>query len=339
MRADRLLSLLMLLQSRGRMTAEALAEELEVSVRTVYRDLDALGAAGVPVYTERGPGGGCQLIENYRTTLTGLTEDETRALFMMSIPAALVELGVGEELKAAWRKLSAALPDAWRGDVDWARRRVHLDWGEGGPSAVAPYLAPLQRTVWQDRRAWLAYPVQYGGTEQRMERRVDPLGLVARGGEWYLVASDAGRERVYRVARLLDARLTDEGFERPADFDLAAFWRSWWAEHGRQSLAYAVRLRVSPSLVQAWPQVGGAEAGLSLAEAGEPDAAGWREVVWRFESLYEARSRLLALGGAVEVLAPLPLRLSLADYARQTLARYDSSPPSSRVEETTRRGG
>ena len=324
MRADRLLALLMLLQSRGRMTAEALAEELEVSVRTVYRDLEALGAAGVPVYAERGPGGGCQLIENYRTTLTGLTEDETRALFMLSIPAALVELGVGEELKAAWRKLSAALPDAWRGNVAWVRQRVYLDWGEGEPSEAAPALACLQRGVWDNRRVWTAYTVQYGGAEQRVERGLDPYGLVARGGAWYVVAGGTGRPRVYPVARLLDARLTDERFERPADFDLAAFWRGWWAENGRQPLSYAVRLRVSPALARAWPSGGVPHADLSLAEADPPDADGWRVVTWRFESIYAARSYLLTLGGAVEVLDPLPLRLSLADYARQISALYDS---------------
>ena len=323
MRADRLLSLLMLLQSRGRMTAEALAEELEVSVRTVYRDLDALSAAGVPLYTERGPGGGCQLIENYRTTLTGLTEDETRALFMMSIPSALVELGVGEELKAAWRKLSAALPNAWRGDVAWARQRVYLDWGEGGPLATAPILACLQRAVWENRRAWVVYSTQYGGAEQRLERLVDPYGLVARGGVWYLVGAANGQRRVYRVDRLLAARLTDDCFERPTDFDLAAFWLDWWAENGRQPLSYAVRLRLSPALVAAWLQRVGPPADIDLAEAAPPDADGWRTAIWRFESLYEARSRLLTLGGAVEVLEPLPLRLSLADYARQIVARYD----------------
>ena len=141
MRADRLLSILMLLQARGKMSAQALADELEVSVRTIYRDLDALSAAGVPVYAERGPGGGCLLLDSYRTTLTGLTRDEVRALFALSIPSALSELGIDDEARTALYKLSAALPASRRPDEAGSRQRVHLDpEGWSDPKAPAPHL-------------------------------------------------------------------------------------------------------------------------------------------------------------------------------------------------------
>src|SRR5512147_2861952 len=153
MRADRLLSLLMLLQARGRMTAQELARELEVSERTIYRDINALSASGVPVYAESGPGGGCALLDSYRTNLTGLTADEARALFMLSIPAPLDQLGVGQELRAALLKLSAALPSSRRPDEERARQRIHIDslaWFQG--EDPVPHLHTLQQAVWQDRR-------------------------------------------------------------------------------------------------------------------------------------------------------------------------------------------
>ena len=153
MRADRLLSLLMLVQTRGKMTVKKLADELEVSERTIYRDITALSATGIPVYASRGPGGGVRLIEEYRTTLTGLTPDETRALFMLSIPAPLTQLGLGEKFRGALLKLSAALPDALRTDESRTRQRIHLDssWWFQSEQQV-PCLQTIQQALFQDRR-------------------------------------------------------------------------------------------------------------------------------------------------------------------------------------------
>ena len=316
----------MLLQVRGKMPAQALADELEVSVRTVYRDLDALSAAGVPVYAERGPGGGCALLDSYRTTLTGLTGEEVRALFMLTIPAALAQLGVGQELKAALLKLSAALPAERRRDEAWVRQRIHLDWTGWQAEEPVPHLQTIQQAVWADRRLWLIYRRQAGPAVQRFERLADPYGLVAKAGVWHLaclpvLARASGRLRVYRVSDLLEVRLTGERFERPADFDLAAFWAGWCAEAEAWRWLFQATVRVSPALAAELPRHFGDRVRDQIAAA-PPDAEGWITVALPFDTFESARSRLLGFGRAVEVLAPPELRLSLADHAAQIAALY-----------------
>jgi predicted DNA-binding transcriptional regulator YafY len=325
MRADRLLSILMLLQSRGRMTAGELAGEVEVSERTIYRDLDALSAAGVPVYAERGPGGGCALLDSYRTTLTGLTQDEVRALFMLSIPAPLAELGVDQELKMALLKLSAALPATRRHDEERARQRIHLDssgWFE--TRELVPHLQTLQRAVWEDRKLHLTYRLRF---EARAEWLVAPYGLVAKANVWHLVCAREGHLRVYRVSQVLEAGISDESFERPDDFDLAAFWQAWCAEVEENRPYYPVVVRVAPDLVPWLPSTFGEPireemARSQRAEGDSPDAQGWIRVTLPFESLPEARERLLGFGGAVEILEPVALRESVVDFGRQIVSRY-----------------
>jgi predicted DNA-binding transcriptional regulator YafY len=324
MRADRLLSILMLLQARGRVTAEHLAEELEVSVRTVYRDIEALSTAGVPVYAERGPGGGCALVEGYRTSLTGLTADEVKALFMLSVPASLDELGMSQELRTALRKLAAALPEARRQDETKVRQRIHLDWSDWSPSDEAtPHLQTIHRAVWEDRRLHLAHR-EFVGPQgfERFERLVDPYGLVAKTGRWHLVCASEERLRVYRVSRILDAHITDEHFERPPDFDLAAFWKSWCAGRRENRPSYPVTARVSPSLTIFLPLHFGDRIRKTIAQAGPPDADGWITLTLPFETFEEARGRILGFGRAVEVLAPEPLRLSVIDFAQQIVDFY-----------------
>jgi predicted DNA-binding transcriptional regulator YafY len=319
MRADRLLSLLMLLQTRGRTTAAYLAEELEVSVRTIYRDLDALSAAGVPVYAERGPGGGCALLEGYRTTLTGFSPDEVRALFMLSIPAPLAELGVGEELRAALLKLSAALPTSRRKDELQARERIHLDpAGRSEPAEPAPHLRTLHRAVWENRTLHLTYRLLF---DAQVRWEVEPYGLVAQASTWHLVCRRAGHMRVLRASRVADACL-DKSFARSPGFDLAGFWREWCIEMEAQRAHYPATVRVAPQLLPWLRHHFGAQIGDEIAQGGAPDAEGWIPLTLPFESLEEARDRLLAFGGAVEVLAPRALRASVADYGAQIVARY-----------------
>ncbi|MBN2388278.1 MAG: WYL domain-containing protein [Anaerolineales bacterium] len=319
MRADRLLSLLMLLQARGRMTAEDLAAELEVSVRTIYRDLTALSASGVPVYTERGPGGGVGLVETYRTTLTGLTPDEARALFMVSIPAPLLQLGVGREFQTAMRKLSAALPESKRQEEFQARQRIHLDsswWFQSGEAV--PCLPAMQQAVWNDRYLRMTYRSNFGA---EVEQVVAPYGLVAKANLWHLVYARRGGVRVVRVSQAVAAEMLPEGFTRPADFDLAAFWEAWCSEYELDRTTYPVQVRISPALL---PHLAGDFGGRTdlLAQASPPDAEGWLTLDLPFESLPAARTRLLGLGRSVEVLAPEALRKSLVDFAEQVVAFY-----------------
>lgn len=320
MRADRLLSLLMLLQTRGQMTAKALAQALEVSERTIYRDIDALSASGVPVYGEAGPEGGYGLLDSYRTTLTGLTEGEVQALFMLSIPAPLAALGVTQELKTALLKLTAALPVARRQDEVRVRQRFYLDstWWQQGHEAI-PHLQTIHQAVWQDRKLWLTYrPLP----ALQLEQRVEPYGLVAKAGIWYLVCAYHSRVRVHRVADLLDARLCPENFIHPADFDLANFWSSWCAEQEAHYTAYTVRVRIAADFIAALPIYFGDSIRAEIAKAGPPDATGCINMELSFASLEDARSRLLAFGRGIEVLQPLALRKSLLDFAKQTVALY-----------------
>lgn len=324
MRADRLLSLLMLLQTRGRMTAQELSEELEVSERTIYRDIDALDEAGIPVYTERGPGGGCSLVDSYRTNLTGFTNDELRALFMLSIPAPLAELGVSRELKTALLKLSAALPATRRLEESRVRQRIHLDsawWFQSGEPV--PHLQTIHRAVWQDRKLHLTYRQPF---ETQVERIVDPYGLVAKAGVWYLVFARDDHIRVHRVSGTLDALLADDHFERPTDFDLAAFWSAWCVGYEESRPRYPVTARVSPELVPHLPQHFGAPVRELIAQAGPPDAEGWLTLTLPFETFEEARAVILGFGRAIEVLDPLALRLSVIDFATQIVDFYQKAP-------------
>jgi predicted DNA-binding transcriptional regulator YafY len=306
------------------MTAEQLAREHEVSVRTIYRDIDALSTAGVPVYAERGPGGGCALVEGYRTSLTGLTADEVRALFMLSVPAALDELGVSGELRAALRKLAAALPERSRQDEARVRQRVHLHWSDRPTGEkAAPHLQTIHRAVWEDRRLHLAHREFVGpGGFERFERTVDPYGLVAQAGKWHLVCASNTCMRVYPVSRILNVRIADERFERPEGFDLAAFWKAWCAEREEARPSYPVTARVSPELVRLLPLYFGDRIRERVASAGPPDADGWITLTLPFERFEEARGRILGFGRAVEVLAPEPLRLSVIDFAQQIVDFY-----------------
>ncbi len=339
MRGDRLLSLLLLLQTRGRMPAHELGRLLEVSERTIYRDLDALSAAGVPVYAERGPGGGCALLESYRTDLTGLTEGEVAALFMGGPGGPLRDLGVGRALEAAWLKLSAALSTQQRRDAERVRGRIHLDaagWFQR-PEPV-PYLGVLQEAVWQDRRLDLHYRRADGS---QLERVVDPYGLVAKASVWYLVAAhrDPGgpeaegegpleKVHVYRVTRVVEAKPREERFERPAGFDLAGYWAERTARYEASFPRYPVKLRVAPEAAPALGHMLGDGARAQLAAAGPPDGEGWVTATLVFDSYEAARARAFDLASTVEVLEPAELRASVQGvaeaiarlYARKTVA-------------------
>ena len=310
MRAGRLVALLLHLQRRGRATAAELAGALEVSVRTVYRDVAALQEAGVPIWTETGPRGGIRLVEGWRTRLDGLTGDEAAALFLAGAPTAVAELGLGTVLAAARTKVLSTLPPELRGRAARVTERFHLDApGWFHHDEDLPHLAAVADAVWSGHRLH----VRYGRPGHEVDRRLDPLGLVLKGGIWYLVAASGGRPATYRVSRIRAATRLDERAERPDGFDLAAWWSAASAEFDRSMLRATVRLRLSPAaarlLVHAVDQAAAREA---LAAAGPPDGDGWREVSLAVESDEVAASQLVMLGGGVEVLDPPSVRAALA---------------------------
>src|SRR5689334_7638215 len=223
MRADRLLAILLLLQARGRLSARELAAELEVSERTIHRDVEALSAAGVPVYAERGRHGGIALLPGYRTDVSGLTAPEARALFVFAGRGTLADLGLEGDLRSALRKLLSALPEPHRPGAEQAADRVVVDpraWMRAREEL--PHLATVQEAVWRDRRVSIRY--RRPGAATAADRLLDPYGLVAKAGTWYLVAADAGEPRLYRVSRIEAAAVTEEPADRPRGLDLEALW-------------------------------------------------------------------------------------------------------------------
>lgn len=322
MRADRLIALLMILQARGRVTAQALAQELEVSERTIYRDLEALGVAGVPVIAERGPGGGCSLLENYRTSLTGLTEPEARALFMLHVPQPLTTLGVNRDLQSALRKLSASLPEARRGAAAASHQRIYLDsTGWHQPERPTPHLQALYAAVWEEHA--LRLTVRVGPPiDGPVTFDVAPYGLVAKASAWYLVGAREGRVRAYAVCDVIAVEELPTPFVRPPGFDLERFWQAWCGEIERDRPTLAVRARIAPTLLPRLAWYLGRESAASIVQLEDDSDDGWSTVAITFGFFEEARTRLLGLGGAVEVIEPLALRLSLRDFAEQAAAVY-----------------
>ena len=323
MRADRLIAILMLLQTRGQMSARKLADELEVSERTIYRDITALSTSGVPVYASRGPGGGVRLVEEYRTTLTGLTTDETRALFTLSIPAPLTQLGMGETFKGALLKLSASLPDARRADEVRTRQRILLDssWWFQSEQQV-PCLETLQQALWQDRRLRIRVRWDFFNTE--FEQVAEPYGLVAKANVWYFVYGRGGSPHVTRVSQILEAELLPEVFVRPHAFQLEAFWESWCRDYESQP-PFCARVRVSPEVLPLLEEYVGERARGELVRSHISGETGWVTLDLPFDSFIAARSRLLGLGRAVEVLEPEALRKSLIDFAEQIVGFYKTT--------------
>ncbi|MEU1282514.1 YafY family protein [Streptomyces sp. NPDC005805] len=308
MRAGRLVTLLLLLQNRGRMTAQQLAEELEVSVRTVYRDVEALGAAGVPLYGAAGHAGGYRLVGGYRTRLTGLTAEEAQAAFLAALPGAADDLGLGGALATARLKLRAALPAELREHAGRIQERFLLDApGWYGDADRTPHLAAVAAAVWERRAVLLRY--RRWRAPEEIERRVEPYGLVLKAGRWYVVAGGATGVRTYRVDQILGVRTLEE-FTPPDGFDLAAYWTGYLA-------GFRARLHTGEALVRLTPE--GARR-LGVTPAGE----GWTEARVPIESVDHTHGEFLRLGAEIEVLAPAELRDRIAATVRALAARYGS---------------
>lgn len=303
------MSILLLLQTRGRMTAAQLAEELEVSVRTVYRDMEALGAAGVPLYGDAGHAGGYRLLDGYRTRLTGLTAGEAEALFLAGVPGPAADLGLGAVLAAAQLKVRAALPPQLRDHADRISGRFHLDApGWYADAEEVPYLSAVADAVWNNRILYIVY--RRWRTPTDVERRLEPYGLVLKAGRWYVVAAPG--PRTFRVDQILELTPSDDEFTRPGDFDLAAYWTAYQRDfHDRLYRGEAV-VRLAPGVTLTRP----AKAG------GRPDDDGWTLATVPIESVDHAHAEFLRLGTDIEVLAPPELRAKLARTVSELAERY-----------------
>jgi predicted DNA-binding transcriptional regulator YafY len=317
MRADRLLSILLLLQVNRRITAREFAKRLEVSERTIHRDMDALTTSGVPVMADRGNGGGWSLMEAYKTNLTGLNHSEIQTLFLTKPTQLLSDLGLHKASEGALIKLLAALPSMSRRDAEYARQRIHIDAGgwRNSPENVSS-LPTLQEAIWQERKLRFVY--ERAGCEAS-ERISHPLGLVAKGSVWYLVAAVDGSPRTYRVSRIRDARVTDEPCMRPADFDLAAYWQQSAIEFQAALPRFYAKIRVSPE-VPRWMNYLTRASRVEHTEP--PDANGWSTVTMRFDVEEEACQFALSFGCQAEVLEPHSLRERVIAAAEAMLSLY-----------------
>ncbi|HJQ32189.1 MAG TPA: YafY family protein [Pyrinomonadaceae bacterium] len=318
MRADRLLSIMLLLQIYRRLTARELARRLEVSERTIHRDMEALTIAGVPVVAERGAGGGWALVDGYRTNLTGLNEAEVQSLFAGVPESLLADLKLDRASDAAHVKLLAALPETARADAEYARRRVHVDVaGWGSADEAVPHLQTIQEAVWRGRRLHFTY-----GDERGAEREADPLGLVAKGSVWYLVARVGGEVRSYRVSRFTSARVCEEACERPDGFDLAAYWSDSVARFKSHTPRFEATFRAHKSVLHLIHYAGRFS---RVEAAGEPDAEGWAHVTMRFQFEEDACAVALGFGTKVEVAEPAALREKVLAAARAVVNFYEGT--------------
>jgi predicted DNA-binding transcriptional regulator YafY len=320
MRADRLLSILMTLQRRGRVTAAALAAQLEVSTRTIYRDVDALSGAGIPIVTERGPSGGLSLLAGFRTDLTGLSVDEVVALPFMGLGQVASALGLSAAAQLARSKLLAALPPSGRERAGRASDCFHLDavdWYRRAPTP--PTLRAVAAAVWAAQRI----DIDYESWQGRRRRVVEPLGLVLKAGHWYLVARTQARSSpaIYRLSSIFAAQGLPEHFARPAQFNLAKTWQDQVSLFEASLRRERATIRLSAQAMSRADRLG-AEAAEAI-HAAAPDKKGWRRARIWIEGVNHAASLLLGFGTDVEVLAPAALRREIAQRAARVYSMYD----------------
>lgn len=311
MRADRLLTIIMLLQTRGKMTAQSLADKLEVSRRTILRDIDALSFAGVPIYAEGGHGGGIALDENYRTTLTGLQDREIRTLFVGNNAQLLGEIGLGDAAESTMLKLLAVLPASHQLSVEHIRQRILIDptwwWHDAQPLA---FWEQLQQAVYEDRCIRTVYERPTG---ERVEHILEPYSLVAKSSVWYLIAQHDGELHTYRVSRFRQITLLDPHFQRREDFDLPTYWREHLQNFTETLAEYGFTLRIQPDRMNflKW-LVPGRYQPIEL-----PDADGWITVKFQLESIDLAKMLVFGLGQQATVVEPQELQEAIVSTARE----------------------
>ncbi len=322
MRASRLLSIQMLLETRGRMSARALADALEVSIRTLHRDIDELSASGVPVYAERGRSGGFELMPGWKTTLTGMTPSEARAVFLSGLAGPAGDLGLGSDVERAQLKVLASLPASWRDDAQRVSSRLYLDpidwYREAQP---LPHLPTVAAAVWNARQL----SIRYESWKATTSRTVRPLGLVLKAGAWYLVAAVDDAPRTYRVSNVLSATPLDGTVKHPRGFDLAEYWRSSVKRFEAELYKSEADVRATAAGLKQLSYLSATVArDIAVAQV-MPNAAGWAHLRIPVESNEHAIRQLLALSPEVEVLGPAPLRRAVIERHEQQRRMYGSA--------------
>ena len=314
MKASRLLSILMLLQSRERMTAASLAQALDVSERTIMRDVDQLSAAGVPIWAERGREGGLRLQQGWSTRLTGMTEHEANALLLAGMPGPAAELGLGEAALSARLKLVASLPMPMRDQAARVADRLHIDPVDWYRAHDTPtQLREVADAVWRSARI----RVRYASWRKTSWRELEPMGLILKAGAWYVAAREAGKRdvRTYRLAHVLESQSGRGTFKRPPSFDLARYWRESSARFENELRPLQARVWMSPWALEALAQTRSRFVELPVPPGGREERAGWRPVLLAMESVEEGARHILGFGGEAEVIEPVPLRNMVSDMA------------------------
>lgn len=323
MRAGRLVSLLLRLQLLRRATAQELAEALGVSVRTIYRDVQALSEAGAPIYGEAGHDGGFRLVDGYRTELTGLTSREAETLFLTGLPDAANELGFGTVVSSAQLKLLAALPRDLREDADRLRGRFHVDaHGWYADSEHTPFLPTVVDAVVSQRRVLLRY--RRWEEPREVTRTVAPYGVVLKGGAWYVIGARSRGLRTYRVSRISDCRTLDESFTCPEGFVLIEHWRRYLVDLDKRRHRGTATLRISPRGMDLLPFLLEPKAVRAAEATAESLSDGWSRIVIPIENHDQALLDLLRLGPDAEVLEPNSLRAIMAKTAAEISAHYSA---------------
>jgi predicted DNA-binding transcriptional regulator YafY len=322
MRADRLVSLMLILQTRGKQTAESLAHELEVSRRTILRDVDALSIAGIPIIAEGGHGGGIMLDEAYRTSLTGLLEHEASALILQNNSDVLAEIGLGDAAERGMLKLQAAFPDRYRSALTSIQQRIYIDplwWWHDAP---APAIwSDLQTAVYTDRCVAVTYE-NYSGVS--IERHLEPYSLVSKSNYWYLIARRDGEMRTYRVSRIRQLTLMNQSFERDIGFDLVHYWESHMEQFAAAFSEYACVLRVHPDQINFIRTLTSGRNSI-LSE----DQDGWLRVRLHIDS--ESMAAMLVFGAGVqaEIIEPESLRQTVIAQSEALLQHLRITPSES----------
>lgn len=316
LRADRMLSILMLLQNEGKLSAKQLAEKLEVSERTIIRDLEALSISGVPVYAERGSGGGWRLAEGYRTQLTGMKAEEFISLIVSAHPGLLADLGIKQHFDAAYQKLLASSPVSIKKNVELLQRKIHIDGASWhGTNESSPHLTTIQEAMLTEHKLCIHYKKE----QELTARIVHPLGLVAKRSVWYLITEMEGELRTYRISKIVFAEMMDESFPYPTEFNLARYWEQSTAQFKHNLPRYPAKIKIKEHLLHRLEQ----ERYIQMIHV-EKSEEGWLEATVAFATLDHGSETILSYGASAEALTPAELRSKVMTETKAVLNLYSS---------------